>query len=373
MSQIDCFVMFVLDWVNLFLDMKVLMDCELCQFVDELCVEIISVVFVIGGYLGVGLGVVELIVVLYVVFDMLCDKIIWDVGYQCYLYKILIGWCDRICMLWIEGGLLGFIKCLESVYDLFGVGYSLILILVVVGFVMVCELGGDLGDVIVVIGDGVMIVGMVFEVMNNVGDLGKCVFVVLNDNEMFIVLLIGVLLCYLIWFYVEGLFQELKFVVKGVVGFLLLFMQEGVCCVKEMLKGMIVGGILFEELGFFYIGLVDGYDLEQLLLLLCMLKVCVIGLVLIYVVMKKGKGYVFVECVVDKGYVIVKFDVVIGMQVKVKFNVFSYISVFVCVLIDQVLCDDKIVVVMVVMFDGIGLNLFVECFFCRCFDVGIVE
>ncbi|SMO39204.1 1-deoxy-D-xylulose-5-phosphate synthase [Paracoccus laeviglucosivorans] len=373
MSQTDRPATPVLDRVNLPSDMKALSDRELCQLADELRAETISAVSVTGGHLGAGLGVVELTVALHAVFDTPRDKIIWDVGHQCYPHKILTGRRDRIRTLRTEGGLSGFTKRSESAYDPFGAGHSSTSISAAVGFAMARELGGDPGDAIAVIGDGAMTAGMAFEAMNNAGDLGKRVFVVLNDNEMSIAPPTGALSRYLTRLYAEGPFQELKSVAKGAVGFLPPPMQEGARRAKEMLKGMTVGGTLFEELGFSYIGPVDGHDMEQLLPLFRTLKARATGPVLIHVVTKKGKGYAPAERAADKGHATAKFDVATGTQTKAKSNAPSYTSVFARALVDQASRDDKIVAVTAAMPDGTGLNLFAERFPRRCFDVGIAE
>ncbi|MFT4014303.1 MAG: 1-deoxy-D-xylulose-5-phosphate synthase [Paracoccus sp. (in: a-proteobacteria)] len=363
----------VLDRIHLPADMKTLSDRELAQLADELRAETISAVSVTGGHLGAGLGVVELTVALHAVFDTPRDKIIWDVGHQCYPHKILTGRRDRIRTLRTEGGLSGFTKRSESAYDPFGAGHSSTSISAALGFTMARELGGDPGDAIAVIGDGAMTAGMAFEAMNNAGDLGKRLFVVLNDNEMSIAPPTGALSRYLTRLYADGPFQELKAVAKGAVGFLPPPLQEGARRAKEMLKGVTVGGTLFEELGFSYIGPVDGHDLEQLLPLFRTLKARATGPVLIHAVTKKGKGYAPAERAADRGHATAKFDLATGTQAKAKSNAPSYTSVFGTALVDQASRDDKIVAVTAAMPDGTGLNLFAERFPRRCFDVGIAE
>ncbi|MFO1140323.1 MAG: 1-deoxy-D-xylulose-5-phosphate synthase [Paracoccus sp. (in: a-proteobacteria)] len=363
----------VLDRVNLPSDLKTLTDRELRQLADDLRAETISAVSVTGGHLGAGLGVVELTVALHAVFDTPRDKIIWDVGHQCYPHKILTGRRDRIRTLRTEGGLSGFTKRSESAYDPFGAGHSSTSISAALGFAMARELGGDPGDAIAVIGDGAMSAGMAFEALNNAGHLGKRLFVVLNDNEMSIAPPVGALSSYLTRLYAEGPFQDLKAVAKGAVGFLPSPLQEGARRAKEMLKGMTVGGTLFEELGFSYVGPVDGHDLDQLLALLRTVKTRATGPVLIHAVTKKGKGYAPAERAADKGHATAKFDVMTGAQAKAKSNAPSYTSVFARALVDQAARDDKIVAVTAAMPDGTGLNLFAERFPRRCFDVGIAE
>ncbi len=363
----------VLDRVHQPADLKDLSDRELRQLADELRAETISAVSVTGGHLGAGLGVVELTVALHAVFDTPRDKIIWDVGHQCYPHKILTGRRDRIRTLRMEDGLSGFTKRSESPYDPFGAGHSSTSISAALGFAMARELGGDPGDAIAVIGDGAMSAGMAFEALNNAGHLGKRLFVVLNDNEMSIAPPVGALSSYLTRLYAEGPFQDLKAVAKGAVGFLPPTLQEGARRAKEMLKGMTVGGTLFEELGFSYVGPVDGHDLDQLLALLRTVKTRATGPVLIHAVTKKGKGYAPAERAADKGHATAKFDVMTGTQAKAKSNAPSYTSVFARALVDQAARDDKIVAVTAAMPDGTGLNLFAERFPRRCFDVGIAE
>ncbi|WP_376875612.1 1-deoxy-D-xylulose-5-phosphate synthase [Albirhodobacter sp. R86504] len=354
-------------------DLKALSDTDLKRLADELRAETISAVSVTGGHLGAGLGVVELTVALHAVFDAPRDKIVWDVGHQCYPHKILTGRRDRIRTLRMKGGLSGFTKRSESPYDAFGAGHSSTSISAAVGFSMARELGGDTGDAIAVIGDGALTGGMAFEALNHAGHLGKRVFVVLNDNEMSIAQPVGALSTYLTRLYTEGPFQDLKSAAKGAVSLLPEPLQEGARRAKEMLKGMTIGGTLFEELGFSYVGPVDGHDMEQLLPLLRTLKSRATGPVLIHAVTKKGKGYAPAEARADKGHATAKFDVVTGAQVKAPSNAPSYTKVFAESLIRAAEVDEKIVAVTAAMPDGTGLNLFAERFPRRCFDVGIAE
>ncbi|RID90040.1 1-deoxy-D-xylulose-5-phosphate synthase [Gemmobacter lutimaris] len=363
----------VLDRVRLPADMKALSDRELRQLADELRAETISAVSVTGGHLGAGLGVVELTVALHAVFDTPRDKLIWDVGHQCYPHKILTGRRDRIRTLRTEGGLSGFTKRSESPYDPFGAAHSSTSISAALGFKAAADLGGDPGDAIAVIGDGSMSAGMAFEAMNNAGHLKKRLFVILNDNEMSIAPPVGALSSYLSRLYAEAPFQELKQAAKGMVSLLPEPFQEGARRAKEMLKGMTVGGTLFEELGFSYVGPVDGHDLDQLLPLLRTVKARATGPMLIHVITRKGKGYAPAEAAADKGHATAKFDVLTGVQVKAKSNAPSYTKVFAQALVDEAARDDKIVAVTAAMPDGTGLNLFAERFPKRCFDVGIAE
>ncbi|MDO5620829.1 MAG: 1-deoxy-D-xylulose-5-phosphate synthase [Paracoccus sp. (in: a-proteobacteria)] len=363
----------ILDRVSLPSDLKALTDRELRQLADELRAETISAVSQTGGHLGAGLGVVELTVALHAVFDTPRDKIVWDVGHQCYPHKILTGRRDRIRTLRKEGGLSGFTKRSESIYDPFGAGHSSTSISAALGLAMAGNLGGDPGDGIAVIGDGAMSGGMAFEALNNAGHLGKRLFVILNDNEMSIAPPVGALSSYLTRLYSEGPFQELKAAAKGAVGLLPAPLQEGARRAKEMLKGMTIGGTLFEELGFSYIGPVDGHDLDQLLPLLRTLRARADGPVLIHAITKKGKGYAPAERAADKGHATATFDVASGTQHKPASNAPSYTSVFAKTLIDEASRDDKIVAITAAMPDGTGLNLFADRFPRRCFDVGIAE
>ncbi len=363
----------ILDRVSLPSDLKTLTDAQLRQLADELRAETISAVSVTGGHLGAGLGVVELTVALHAVFDTPRDKLIWDVGHQCYPHKILTGRRNRIRTLRMGGGLAGFTKRAESPYDPFGAGHSSTSISAALGFAMARELGGDPGDAIAVIGDGAMSAGMAYEALNNAGHEGKRLFVVLNDNEMSIAPPVGAMSSYLTRLYAGGPFQELKAVAKGAVGMLPDALQEGARRAKEMLKGMAVGGTLFEELGFSYIGPVDGHDMEQLLPLLRTVRARADGPVLIHVVTKKGKGYAPAEAAADKGHATAKFDVITGVQAKAKSNAPSYTAVFAQALIDQAGRDDRILGVTAAMPDGTGLKQFAQRFPRRCFDVGIAE
>jgi len=363
----------LLDRVLVPADMKSLSDDQLCQLADELRAETISAVSVTGGHLGAGLGVVELTVALHAVFDTPRDKIIWDVGHQCYPHKILTGRRDRIRTLRQEGGLSGFTKRSESVYDPFGAAHSSTSISAAVGFAVARDLGGSAGDAIAVIGDGSMSAGMAFEAMNNAGHLGKRLFVILNDNEMSIAPPVGALSSYLSRLYAAGPFQDLKAAAKEAVSFLPEPFQEGARRAKEMLKGMTIGGTLFEELGFSYIGPVDGHDLEQLLLLLRTVKARATGPILIHAITTKGKGYRPAELAQDKGHATAKFDVITGKQSKAISNAPSYTKVFGQSLVAEAIKDDKIVAVTAAMPEGTGLDIFAERFKGRCFDVGIAE
>ena len=362
-----------LDRVNLPSDLKSLTDRELRLLADELRAETIATVSETGGHLGAGLGVVELTVAIHAVFDTPRDKLIWDVGHQCYPHKILTGRRDRIRTLRMEGGLSGFTKRSESPYDPFGAAHSSTSISAALGFAMAAELGGDPGDAIAVIGDGAMSAGMAFEAMNNAGHLKKRLFVILNDNEMSIAPPVGALSSYLSRLYAEAPLQDLKQVAKGFVGLLPGPLQEGAKRAKEMLKGMALGGTLFEELGFSYVGPIDGHDLDQLLPVLRTARARATGPMLIHVLTKKGKGYGPAEAARDRGHATGRFDVLTGVQAKATSNAPSYTKVFAQSLVAEAERDSRIVAVTAAMPDGTGLNLFAERFPKRCFDVGIAE
>lgn len=367
----------ILDRVTVPADMKVLSDAELSQLADELRAEVISAVSVTGGHLGAGLGVVELTVAIHAVFDAPKDRLIWDVGHQCYPHKVLTGRRDRIRTLRQEDGLSGFTKRSESAYDPFGAGHSSTSISAALGFAVARDLGGapdhGIGDAIAVIGDGSMSAGMAFEAMNNAGHLKKRMLVILNDNEMSIAPPVGAMSAYLSRLYAGEPFQELRSAAKGAVSLLPSPFQEGAKRAKEMIKSMTVGGTLFEELGFSYVGPIDGHDLEQLLPILRTVKERATGPMLIHVITKKGKGYGPAETARDKGHATAQFNVVTGEQKKTPSNAPSYTSVFAKALLQEAAEDDKICAVTAAMPDGTGLNLFAERYGSRCFDVGIAE
>ncbi|WP_417250174.1 1-deoxy-D-xylulose-5-phosphate synthase [Celeribacter sp.] len=366
-----------LDRVSVPADLKALSDAELKRLANELRAETISAVSETGGHLGAGLGVVELTVALHAVFDTPKDRLIWDVSHQCYPHKILTGRRDRIRTLRQKDGLSGFTKRSESPYDPFGAAHSSTSISAALGFAVARDLGGatehGIGDAIAVIGDGSMSAGMAFEAMNNAGHLGKRMIVILNDNEMSIAEPVGALSSYLSRLYAGAPFQELKAAAKGAVSLLPHPFQEGAKRAKEMLKGMTVGGTLFEELGFSYVGPIDGHDMDQLLSVLRTVKSRATGPILIHAITKKGKGYAPAEEASDRGHATAKFNVVTGEQKKAKSNAPSYTSVFAKALLDEAARDDKICAVTAAMPDGTGLNLFAERYPSRCFDVGIAE
>jgi 1-deoxy-D-xylulose-5-phosphate synthase len=358
-------------------DLKRLSDAQLEQVARELRQETISAVSVTGGHLGAGLGVVELTVALHAIFDTPKDKVIWDVSHQCYPHKILTGRRDRIRTLRMKDGLSGFTKRAESAYDPFGAAHSSTSISAALGFSVARDLGGvvdeGLGDAIAVIGDGSMSAGMAFEAMNNAGHLGKRMIVILNDNEMSIAPPVGALSSYLSRLYAEEPFQDLKAAAKGIASMLPEPFREGAKRAKDMLKGMAVGGTLFESLGFSYLGPIDGHDMDQLLPVLRTVKARATGPVLIHVLTQKGKGYAPAESAFDKGHATAKFDMVTGEQRKAPSNAPSYTSVFGKTLVDLAANDSKICAVTAAMPDGTGLKLMAERYPSRTFDVGIAE
>jgi 1-deoxy-D-xylulose-5-phosphate synthase len=354
-------------------DLRGLSDRLLWQLADELRAETISAVSETGGHLGAGLGVVELTVALHAVFEAPRDRIIWDVSHQCYPHKILTGRRDRIRTLRMKGGLSGFTKRSESPYDPFGAAHSSTSISAGLGFAVARDLGGapehGLGDAIAVIGDGAMSAGMAYEAMNNAGALKKRLIVILNDNEMSIAPPVGAMSAYLSRLYAGDTYAGLKDAVRLLPGPL----QEGAKRAKDLFKQFTLGGTLFEELGFSYVGPIDGHNLDQLLPVLRGVRAHAQGPMLIHVITQKGKGYRPAEGAADKGHATGKFDMVTGKQHKAPSNAPSYTKVFAQALIDEAARDDRIVAVTAAMPDGTGLNLFAERFPARCFDVGIAE
>ncbi|MDB9804330.1 1-deoxy-D-xylulose-5-phosphate synthase [bacterium] len=363
----------ILDRIQSPADMKTLSDRDLRKLADEVRAETISAVSVTGGHLGAGLGVVELTVALHAVFDTPKDKIIWDVSHQCYPHKILTGRRDRIRTLRMKDGLSGFTKRSESPYDPFGAAHSSTSISAALGFAVARDLGGDSGDAIAVIGDGSMSAGMAYEAMNNAGHLGKRLIVILNDNEMSIAPPVGAMSSYLSRLYAGEPFQELKAAAKGAVSLLPEPFREGARRAKDMVKHMTVGGTLFEELGFSYLGPIDGHDMEQLLQVLRTVKDRATGPIMIHAITKKGKGYGPAEKARDRGHATGKFNVVTGEQKSAPSNAPSYTSVFADTLLEYAALDPKICAVTAAMPDGTGLNKFMERYASRCFDVGIAE
>ena len=367
----------LLDQVNFPSDLRQFNDAQLTQIADELRQETISAVSETGGHLGAGLGVVELTVALHAIFDTPKDKLIWDVSHQSYPHKILTGRRARIRTLRQKSGLSGFTKRSESVYDPFGAAHSSTSISAALGFAVARDLGGSCdtgnGDAIAVIGDGAMSAGMAYEAINNAGHLKKRLFVVLNDNKMSIAPPVGALSSYLSQIYSGVPFQDLKAVAKNAISILPETLQQGAKRAKEVLKGMTVGGALFESLGFSYLGPIDGHDMGQLLPIFRMAKKRASGPILIHVLTKKGKGYIPAEKAPDRGHATPKFDILTGKTKEEVKNTPSYTRVFAGALLKEAAKDPKICAVTAAMPDGTGLSLFADRYPKRCFDVGIAE
>ncbi|MEM8792644.1 MAG: 1-deoxy-D-xylulose-5-phosphate synthase [Pseudomonadota bacterium] len=367
----------LLDRVNTPSDLKQFSDTELAQLAHELRAETVSAVSVTGGHLGAGLGVVEMTVAIHAIFDTPRDKLVWDVGHQCYPHKILTGRRDRIRTLRQGGGLSGFTKRSESEYDPFGAAHSSTSISAALGFAMGREMGCDTGDGIAVIGDGAMTAGMAYEALNNAGGLGKRLIVILNDNEMSIAPPVGALSNYLSRLYTQSPLRDLKHAAKdmleAVPGPFGKMMREGAHRAESLMKHMTVGGTMFEELGFDYIGPIDGHDMEQLLTVLRSVKEHATGPTLIHALTVKGKGYAPAETAADKGHARAKFDVITGEQKKAPSNAPSYTKVFANALIQEANEDDRICAITAAMPDGTGLDVFGKVHPDRTFDVGIAE
>ena len=367
----------LLDQVHEPADLNSFSDAELRQLAEELRAETISVVSETGGHLGAGLGVIELTVALHAVFQAPKDKLIWDVSHQSYPHKILTGRRAKMRSLRQKDGVSGFTKRSESPYDPFGTAHSSTSISAALGFAVAGDLGGQSetghGDAIAVIGDGAMSAGMAYEAMNNAGHLKKRLIVILNDNEMSIAPPVGALSTYLSQLYAGAPFQDLKDVAKGAISFLPEPFREGAKRAKDMLKGMAVGGTLFEALGFSYLGPIDGHDLDQLLPILRTVQQRADGPILLHVITKKGRGYGPAEQARDKGHATAKFDVMTGAQQKAASNAPSYTKVFADSLLREAGEDPRICAVTAAMPDGTGLNLFAQRYPSRCFDVGIAE
>lgn len=338
---------------------------------DELRAETIDAVSVTGGHLGAGLGVVELSVALHHVFDTPDDKLIWDVGHQCYPHKILTGRRDRIRTLRQGGGLSGFTKRSESEYDPFGAAHASTSISAALGFAVARDLEGGKESIVAVIGDGSMSAGMAYEAMNNAGALKKRLIVILNDNDMSIAPPVGAMSHYLARLVSSRGYRNFRKVAKGVakaVG-----LEKTARKAEEYMLGWAVGGTLFEEMGFYYVGPIDGHDLDQLVPVLRNVRDFEKGPVLVHVVTKKGKGYAPAEAADDKYHGVSKFNVITGEQAKSKSGPPSYTKVFAKALIAEAEKDERIVGITAAMPGGTGLDLFAERFPERTFDVGIAE
>ncbi|MEO0992846.1 MAG: 1-deoxy-D-xylulose-5-phosphate synthase [Pseudomonadota bacterium] len=363
----------LLDRVNTPDDLRGLSDAQLERLAHELRSETISAVSVTGGHLGAGLGVVELTVAIHAVFDTPRDKLIWDVGHQCYPHKILTGRRDRIRTLRQGGGLSGFTKRSESAYDPFGAAHSSTSISAALGFAEGRHQGCDVGDAIAVIGDGALSAGMAYEALNNAGHLKRRLVVILNDNEMSIAPPVGAMSSYLSRLYAQKPFQDFKAAAKEMLSFMPAAVREGAHRAEALFKGVTVGGTLFEELGFDYVGPIDGHDMHQLLPVMRTIRERADGPVLLHVLTKKGKGYGPAEEAADKGHATAKFDVITGKQSKPPANAPSYTKVFAQSLVQEADLDHRICAITAAMPSGTGLDLFQKAHPDRTYDVGIAE
>jgi len=356
-------------------DLRVLADDELKQLAEELRRETISAVSVTGGHLGAGLGVVELTVALHHVFDTPRDKLIWDVGHQAYPHKILTGRRDRIRTLRQPGGLSGFCKRAESEYDTFGAGHSSTSISAGLGMAVARDLAGGANNVVAVIGDGAMSAGMAYEAMNNAGAMDSRLIVILNDNDMSIAPPVGAMSAHLARLISGGTYRSVRRWMKQAAHKLLpTSWFRRAARAEEFTRGFWTGGTLFEELGFYYVGPIDGHNLDHLLPVLRNVKKMKNGPVLIHVVTQKGKGYGPAEESADKYHGVGRFNVVTGTQEKgASGGPPSYTKVFANALIEEARADDKVVAITAAMPSGTGLDKFAEVFPERCFDVGIAE
>ena len=364
----------LLDTIRTPEDLRKLPEEKLRQLADELRLETIDAVSVTGGHLGAGLGVVELTTALHYVFDTPRDRIIWDVGHQTYPHKILCGRRDRIRTLRQSGGLSGFTKRTESEYDPFGAAHSSTSISAGLGMAVARDLSGGDNNVIAVIGDGSMSAGMAFEAMNNAGHLGKRLFVILNDNEMSIAPPVGAMSAYLSRLMSGKTYKTIRETARQLSKNLPQFVIDRAAQAEEYARGFLAGGgTLFEELGLYYVGPIDGHDLNHLLPVLQNVRDNADGPVLIHVITQKGKGYAPAEASDDKYHGVVQFDPVTGQQKKAAANFPSYTKVFGDSLAKEGLKDDKIVAITAAMPDGTGVGIFEKSFPDRTFDVGIAE
>ena len=363
----------LLDQINSPTDLRKLSESDLAQVADELRAETISAVSVTGGHLGAGLGVVELTVALHHVFNTPGDRIVWDVGHQAYPHKILTGRRDRIRTLRQGGGLSGFTKRSESEYDTFGAAHSSTSISAGLGMAVARDLSHAQNHVVAVIGDGAMSAGMAYEAMNNAGALGSRLIVILNDNDMSIAPPTGAMSAYLARLVSGHTYRSLRDAAKQLARRLPKFFYDKARRTEEYGRGFWTGGTLFEELGFYYVGPIDGHNLDHLLPILKNVRDMHGGPVLVHVVTKKGKGYPPAEAAHDKYHGVTAFDVITGAQAKPKSNAPAYTRVFAEALLDEARRDEKIVAITAAMPDGTGLDRVKREFPERVFDVGIAE
>jgi len=346
---------------------------QLQQVADELRTETIDAVSQTGGHLGAGLGVVELTVALHHVYETPKDILIWDVGHQAYPHKILTGRRDRIRTLRQGGGLSGFTKRAESEYDPFGAAHASTSISAALGFCAARDQAGRDNRVVAVIGDGSMSAGMAYEAMNNAAETTKQLTVVLNDNDMSIAPPVGGMSAYMARLVSGGGYQSLRNLGKSVAKAFPRPIQEAARKAEEYARGMVTGGTLFEELGFYYVGPIDGHDMEALVAVLKNAREITDRPVLVHVVTQKGKGYAPAESAADKHHAVVKFDVVTGLQAKAQAKAPGYTKVFATELIKQAERDPTICAITAAMPSGTGLDLFGQAFPDRTYDVGIAE
>ena len=363
----------LLDTVHIPADLKQVEDRDLPQLASELRAEMIDAVSKTGGHLGAGLGVVELTIALHKVFNTPDDRIIFDVGHQCYPHKILTGRRERIRTLRQEGGLSGFTKRGESEYDPFGAGHSSTSISAGLGMAVAADLQGSDRRVIAVIGDGAMSAGMAFEALNNAGALDARLIVILNDNDMSIAPPTGAMSAYLARLASGRTYMGVREFGKKLTAYLGKTVDRAITRAVEHARGYVTGGTMFEELGFYHIGPIDGHSFEHLLPVLRNVRDNQQGPVLIHVVTQKGKGYAPAEAAADKYHGVNKFDVITGAQAKVKPNAPSYTAVFGETLVQEAALDDKIVAITAAMPSGTGIDKFADAFPARTFDVGIAE
>ncbi len=354
-------------------ELRRLAEDQLPQLADELRAEMIDAVSVTGGHLGAGLGVIELTVALHWIFNTPEDRLIWDVGHQAYPHKILTGRRDRIRTLRQPGGLSGFTKRDESPYDPFGAAHSSTSISAALGMAVARDLSGGSNNVIAVIGDGAMSAGMAYEAMNNAGARNERLIVILNDNDMSIAPPTGALSAYLARATSSGTYLHLRDYAKQLAKMLPKQWERRAARVEEYTRHIWQGGAWFEELGFYYVGPIDGHDFNQLLPVLKNVRDAEQAPILVHVVTKKGKGYGPAEAADDKYHGVNKFNVVTGAQVKPKPNAPSYTKVFADSLIAEARKDDRIVAITAAMPSGTGLDYFGKEFPERTFDVGIAE
>jgi 1-deoxy-D-xylulose-5-phosphate synthase len=363
----------ILDSIKSPTDLRRINARNLQQVADELRAETINAVAVTGGHLGASLGVIELTVALHYIFDTPNDKLIWDVGHQAYPHKILTGRRDRIRTLRTGGGLSGFTKRSESEYDCFGAAHSSTSISAGLGMAVARDLAGQTHNVICVIGDGAISAGMAYEAMNNAGAMSRRLIVILNDNEMSIAPPVGAMSNYLTRLLSSPTYMSLRDIGKQVANRLPKFFKEKAHLAEELARGFVTGGTLFEELGFYYIGIVDGHDLNQLIPVLENVRTADSGPFLVHVRTQKGKGYAPAEASQDRYHGVVKFDVATGKQQKGVSNAPSYTKVFGESLVKEAKKDDKIVAITAAMPGGTGVDIFAKAFPDRAFDVGIAE